>query len=85
MPKSINLTGTSGKKYNLDELQNKNTRKDSSEELLVQVWYWNPNGIDAYKDDNEKFENHKKPNPPSPVIGQMWLSKLVDSTFVEEA
>lgn len=84
MPKSINLTGTAGKKYNLDDLQNKNTRK-SADELIVQIWYWNPDGIDSYKNDEKKFQDHKKPNPPDPVIGQMWLSKLVETSFVEEA
>lgn len=68
MPKSINLTGTAGKKYNLDEMS-KDTR-EADGELLVQVWKWNPN--------LPKENPHSQPNPPSPKLGQMWLSKLVD-------
>lgn len=83
MPKSINLSGTSGKKYDLDELQ-KNTRVDSDSKLLVQIWYWNPDGIESYKNDNVKYNEHKQPNPPKPVIGQIWLSKRVESDFKEE-
>lgn len=68
MAKSINLTGTAGKTYNLDDISNKQTRQ-STDELLVQVWKWNP---------NLPAENpHSKPNPPSLVVGQMWLTKLV--------
>lgn len=69
MAKSINLTGTAGKTYNLDTIQNTQTRTNSNEELLVQIWYWNPN-LPA-------TNSHSNPNPPSPVLGQMWLSKLV--------
>ena len=68
MAKSINLTGSAGKTYNLDDLANKQTRQ-STEELLVQVWKWNPNLPET--------NPHSKPNPPSPVVGQMWLTKLV--------
>jgi len=70
MPKSINLTGTSGKTYNLDEIK-KDTRTGEGE-LLVQIWKWNPN--------LPKENPHSKPNPPSPVLGQMWLSKLVSTS-----
>lgn len=69
MPKSINLTGTAGKKYNLDEMT-KDARVSDSE-LLVQVWKWNPN--------LPKENPHSKPNPPDLQLGQMWLSKLVES------
>lgn len=72
MPKSINLTGTAGKSYNLDDLQ-KNTRTDSSEDLVVQIWEWNPN----------LPGDHGKPNPPSPELGQIWLSKLVKEDLTE--
>ena len=44
MPRSINLTGTPGKQYDLDELSTKNTRGSADEELLVQVWYSLPIG-----------------------------------------
>lgn len=84
MPKSINLSGTPGKNYDLEQISTKNTRQDSSEELLVQIWYWNPNGIESYRMDPEKYNNHKKPNPPSPSIGQIWLSRLVNEDFIEE-
>lgn len=67
MPNKINLTGTAGKSYNLDDLQNSGGRSSSSEELVVQVWNWNPNLPEPYN----------SPNPPNPVIGQIWLSKLV--------
>lgn len=83
MPKSINLSGTPGKKYDLEKISSQNTRTAADEELLVQIWYWNPNGIASYSNDEEKYENHKKPNPPSPKIGQIWLSKLVSEDFVE--
>lgn len=68
MAKTINLTGTSGKKYDLDQISKTNTRT-STDELVVQVWKWNPN-LDSKNP-------HSKPNPPSPVVGQIWLSKLV--------
>lgn len=68
MAKSINLTGTSGASYNLDELK-KNSRT-SGDELAVQVWKWNPNLPSS--------NAHSKPNPPSPKIGQIWVSKLVE-------
>lgn len=84
MPKSINITGSAGKSYDLEQISTTNTRTDSSEELVVQIWYWNPNGIDSYKEDTDKYESHKKPNPPEPVIGQIWLSKHVPTTFKEE-
>lgn len=73
MPKSINLTGTAGKTYNLDKI-NKDTRTGEGE-LLVQVWKWNPN--------LPKENPHSQPNPPSPVLGQMWLSKLVENGSAE--
>jgi hypothetical protein len=68
MAKSINLTGTAGKTYNLDDLQ-KDTRKGEGE-LLVQIWKWNPN--------LPKENPHSQPNPPDLKLGQIWLSKLVD-------
>lgn len=76
MPKSINLTGKSGKTYNLDEL--KKGGRTGEGELLVQIWKWNP--------DLPKSNPHSKPNPPDVVLGQMWLSKLVkkdSEDFVE--
>lgn len=81
MPRSINITGNAGKKYDLEKISTENTRGASSEELLVQIWYWNPDGVEMYKENTDEFENHKSPNPPSPAIGQIWLSKWVPSDF----
>lgn len=70
MPKkSINLTGTEGQTYNLDDLA-QDTRTNEEESLVVQIWYWSP----FYKDTNP----HSKPNPPKPALGSVWLSKLVE-------
>lgn len=70
MPRTINLKGTNGKTYNLDEISTENTRTDSSKELVVEVWYWNPN----------LKNSHKSPNPPNPEIGRIWLSQLIDES-----
>lgn len=70
MPKkSINLTGTEGASYNLDEIA-QDTRSNEEESLVVQIWYWSP----FFKKENP----HSKPNPPSPALGSVWLSKLVE-------
>ena len=74
MPKSINLKGTSGKSYNLDELQTQNTRNNPEEALTVQIWNWHPD----LKGD------HSKPNPPNPKIGQMWMSHLLMMTSMKD-
>ena len=84
MPKHINLKGTAGETYNLEELKTSNTRTDSSKDLIVQIWYWNPNGILSYKDDLTKYEEHKLPNPPRPKLGQIWISRWVKEDFKEE-
>lgn len=77
MAKSINLTGTTGKNYNLDELVNTNTRTNVDSELKVQIWLWSP-----YLPASNP---HSKPNPPKPALGQIWLSKLVtDKEEVEK-
>jgi len=68
--KKVNIKGTSGKTYNLDELFVNDTRSSASEGLVVQVWKWNPN----LKASNP----HSKPNPPDPVVGQIWLSVLIE-------
>lgn len=75
MARTINLTGTSGKKYDLDQLQKSGTRTSSTDELIVQIWNWNPN--------LDESNPHSKPNPPAPVIGQIWLSKLVKPGSIE--
>jgi hypothetical protein len=73
--KSINLTGTSGKTYDLEKIATENTRLDSDSQLLVEIWEWNPEANN---------EDHRKPNPPSPAVGRIWLSKLVDLSIVNE-
>lgn len=65
----LNLTGTSGKEYDLDKIESQ-SRINSDEELVVQVWKWNPNE-EKYKD-----KGRNQPNPPNPKVGQLWLSKL---------
>lgn len=73
MPSKINITGTSGKTYDLDELQSKKGRASSEEELIVQIWNWNP----------ELPSPYNSPNPPNLKIGQIWLSKLVKEGSAE--
>ena len=73
MPKKLNLTGTSGKEYDLDQLSKSGTRDNTEEALVVQIWYWNPN----------LNNSHKYPNPPNPKLGQIWLSKLIPLSDVE--
>lgn len=68
MAKSINLTGQVGKTYNLDELSSNSQRLNSSEELIVQIWMWNP----------ELKNSHAFPDPKNPKLGQIWLSKFVE-------
>jgi len=69
MPKTINLTGKENKTYDLEELDQKETRSNSNQGLVVQVWKWNP----------EFAGDHSKPNPPNLVLGQIWLSKFISS------
>lgn len=76
MPKNINLKGTAGNTYNLDELVISNTRLDSNLELLVQIWEWNP--------DLAETNEHHFPNPKNPKVGQIWLSKRIDYTSAIE-
>ena len=73
MPNKINITGTAGKTYNLDEIKDSGSRDNPSEGLVVQVWKWNPNLQSPYN----------SPNPPNPVIGQIWLSKLVKTNSAD--
>lgn len=75
MPSKINITGTTGKTYDLDKLQSNNGRASSEEELLVQIWNWNPNLKEPYN----------SPNPPDLKIGQIWMSKLVKEGSAEYA
>lgn len=76
MPNKINLTGTAGHVYDLDEMEagsQKASRSNSSRELVVQVWKWNPN-LPA---------PHNVANPENPAIGQIWLSKFVKEGSTE--
>ena len=66
--KSLNLTGQNGKTYDLEQISAQNTRLDSSMQLVVEIWPWNPESTN---------EEHRKPNPPKPEVGRIWLSKLV--------
>jgi hypothetical protein len=66
--KSLNLSGQNGKTYDLEQISTQNTRLDSGMKLIVEVWYWNP---------DSDIEERRSPNPPSPEIGRIWLSKLV--------
>jgi hypothetical protein len=76
MAVNINLEGTAGATYDLDALSTTATRTDSSQALIVEIWYWNP--------DLDSTNPHSKPNPNNPEIGRIWLSKLVtDKTSTE--
>jgi hypothetical protein len=59
MPKkTIDLTGTSGKTYDLDRIEAEK-RTNSSKELVIQV---------------VEYGDGESPNPANPAIGQIWLS-----------
>lgn len=65
MPKkTINLKGTSGTTYNLEEIT-KDSRTNSTKTLLVQVYQYNEG---------------ESSNPSNPAVGQMWLSKKRKNT-----
>lgn len=66
---TFGLKGTPNTNYDLDELEQDN-RLNSKRSLVVQVWKYNPNSL------NEK---KKSPNPPDLQLGQIWLSRRVDS------
>ena len=76
MPKSINLTGTNKKEYNLDELSSAGTRSSADEALKVQIWKWPPN-LPA-------SDSHSKPNPPNLQLGQIWMSRLMTDEELAE-
>ena len=64
MPKrTINLTGTSGATYDIDEIA-KDSRLNGETPLLVQVY---------------KYHTGESPNPANPAIGQIWISHLVST------
>jgi hypothetical protein len=64
--KTLNLTGTTGTNYDLDQIQAEN-RMDSSKSLLVQIHEYDPT-------------LGQSPNPSNPKLGQIWLSKKVNGT-----
>jgi len=63
--KSLNLTGTSNKTYDLDNIEAEN-RTNDSRDLVVQIHEYNPESSDP---------NKRSPNPKNLKIGQIWLSK----------
>ena len=71
---SINLSGTAGKTYDLEQLATQNIRLDSSQQLIVENWYWNPEAA---------IEERRSPNPPNPAVGRIWLSRLVSLEELE--
>ena len=60
--KTINITGTSNRNYDLDAISN-DSRLNSNATLLVQV---------------HKYRKGENPNPSNLQIGQIWLSKQID-------
>lgn len=61
--KTINLTGTKEKIYDLDDMEAQK-RTNSEKELTIQIW---------------EYKNGEPANPPKPAVGQIWLSKKKDS------
>lgn len=64
-PGSFNLTGSKGKEYDLDEIQD-NSRLNSDKDLIIQIHRFNP---------NSKNPDLRSPNPKDIKLGQIWLSK----------
>jgi hypothetical protein len=63
--RSINLKGTENKVYDLDKVAAE-ARNNYEKGLVVQVYEYDPNNPDP---------TIQSPNPPNPMIGQIWLSK----------
>jgi hypothetical protein len=61
--KSLNLKGTSGTNYDLDQIKSE-TRDNGAKALVVQINRYHPN-----------HPTLNQPNPTNPVLGQIWLSK----------
>jgi hypothetical protein len=66
--RSINLTGTEGKVYDLDKIAQE-ARDNYTKDLVVQIHVYDPNA---------PLEADRLPNPANPKIGQIWLSKIVN-------
>lgn len=59
--KTLNLTGSSEKTYDLDKIEAEN-RTNSEQEMVVHV---------------HKYKDGENPNPDNLVLGQIWISKKV--------
>lgn len=60
--KTLDLTGTSNKTYDLDKIEAEN-RTNSTQELVIHV---------------HEYKAGENPNPDNLVLGQIWISKKVD-------
>lgn len=68
--KTIGITGTPGRSYDLDKIEQDN-RLNGEQQLVVQVY---------------KYKAGESPNPSDLKIGQIWISQLVatDATTVSK-
>lgn len=60
--KTLDLTGSSNKTYDLDKIEAEN-RTNSQQELVVHV---------------HEYKAGENPNPDNLVLGQVWISKRID-------
>jgi hypothetical protein len=60
--KSLNLTGTAGQTYDLDQIEQE-TRLNAERPLVIQIHKYNPT--------SELSELNKNPNPSNLKLGQM--------------
>lgn len=58
---TIGLQGTSGRKYDIDKIE-QDSRTNSNSMLLVQV---------------HQYRSGENPNPENLKIGQIWMSQLI--------
>lgn len=65
--RSINLKGTENKVYDLDKIADE-ARNNETKALVVQVHTFDPS------------LPGQSPNPASPKVGQIWLSKRVSGS-----
>jgi hypothetical protein len=65
--RSINLKGTENKVYDLDKIAEE-ARNNETKALVVQVHTYDP------------AVPGQTPNPESPKVGQIWLSKRVSGS-----
>jgi hypothetical protein len=64
--RSINLTGTQGKVYDLDKIAAE-ARDNYEKDLVVQIHTYDPT------------VPGQSPNPANPKVGQIWLSKKIST------